>query len=337
MQARRLERLQEKFLAEGDDVQRFIQVVDEGIGRLPGRQGVGAMGRLLAQSDATQLPLEGRSVAEFAAWLTPVLFDPQWDAKTVNLDAGIDNVTGSASNFYAGVTAAEVEAFYAAKSKEPGNARLSLGLNSQLTKVDGRLVERPWKVGGMYGAAIEKIVSWLELAVTVAENDGQRESLRHLIRFYRTGDLAAFDEHCIAWVRDTESAIDVVNGSGVSGQAQAVMDALVASGFTAGEVSSDSTPVDATEIHHAPGAERAADLVARHLTGGAVLVVDDDLDPLQITLVTGPDFTTVQQAARPPVATDTAGGATSTTSSSTTSTTIGHSAGDPAAEGIDCD
>ena len=137
----------------------------------------------------------------------------------------------------------------------------------------------------------------------------------------------------------TESmvTVDVVNGSGVSGQAQAVMDALVASGFTAGEVGSDSTPVDATEIHHAPGAERAADLVARHLTGGAVLVVDEDLDPLQITLVTGPDFTTVQQAARPPVATDTAGGATSTTSSSTTSTTIGHSAGDPAAEGIDCD
>lgn len=170
------------------------------------------LAKLLAHSDAAQLPVEGRTVEAFTAWLTPILFDPQMDAKTVNLDAGVDNVVASANNFYAGVTAAEVEAYYAAKSKEPGNARLSLGLNSQLTKVDGRLVERPWKVGGMYGPAIERIVSWLELAVTVAENDGQRESLRHLIRFYRTGDLAAFDEHCIAWVRDTQSAIDAVNG-----------------------------------------------------------------------------------------------------------------------------
>jgi dipeptidyl-peptidase-3 len=166
---------------------------------------------LLTQSDAAQLPLEGKTVATFGQELTPILFDPKLDAKTVNLDGGIDNVTGSANNFYRGVTAAEVEAFYAEKVKT-GNPRLSYGLNSQLTKVDGKLVERVWKVGGMYGPAIEKIVGWLEKAVTVAEHEGQKKSLELLIKFYRTGDLAVFDEHCIAWVADTQSRIDVVNG-----------------------------------------------------------------------------------------------------------------------------
>jgi dipeptidyl-peptidase-3 len=167
---------------------------------------------LLTQSDAKQLPLEGKSVAEFTQALSPILFDPKLDAKTVNLDAGVDNVASSANNFYRGVTAAEVEAFYANKAKETGNPRLSYGLNSQLVKIDGKIVERTWKVGGMYGSAIERIVSWLEKAVTVAENDRQKQSLQHLIRYYRTGDIADFDQHCIAWVADTQSTIDVVNG-----------------------------------------------------------------------------------------------------------------------------
>ena len=172
----------------------------------------GYFAMLLEQSNGAQLPLEGKSVAEFARTLTPILFDPKLDAKTVNLDAGIDHVQASANNFYRDVTAAEVEAFYANKIKETGNKRLSYGLNSQLVKVEGKLVERTWKVGGMYGPAIEQIVGWLEKAVTVAENDLQKQSLQHLIKYYRTGDLAEFDRHCIAWVADTKSTIDVVNG-----------------------------------------------------------------------------------------------------------------------------
>ena len=170
------------------------------------------LGELLAKSNAAQLPLEGKSVADFTQALTPILFDPQLDAKMVNLDAGIDNVKGSANNFYQGVTAAEVQAFYATKIKASGNSRLSYGLNSQLAKVDGKIIERTWMVGGMYGPAIEKIVGWLEKAVTVAENDHQKKSLENLIKFYRTGDIADFDQHCIAWVTDTQSTVDVVNG-----------------------------------------------------------------------------------------------------------------------------
>ena len=167
---------------------------------------------LLTQSDARQLPLEGRSAADLAKTLTPILFDPKVDAKTTNLDAGIDNITGSANHFYRGVTAAEVEAFYADMAKKTGNPKLSYGLNSQLAKSGSKIVERTWKVGGMYGAAIEKIVGWLEKAATVAETDTQKKSIEHLIRYYRTGDINEFDQHCILWVKDTSPTIDFVNG-----------------------------------------------------------------------------------------------------------------------------
>lgn len=167
---------------------------------------------LINGTEARRLPLEGRTVATFIQDLTPILFDPKRDAKTVNLDAGIDNIQGSANHFYSGVTAAEMERFYADKTKESGNSRLSYGLNSQLAKIDGQIVERPWMARGMYGQAIVRIVSWLQKAVEVAENDQQRRSLRALVKYYRTGDIADFDQHCIAWVADTNSRIDVVNG-----------------------------------------------------------------------------------------------------------------------------
>lgn len=167
---------------------------------------------LLNQSNAGQLPLEGRTAAELVHVLTPILFDPKVDAKTTNLDAGIDNVAASANNFYRGVTAAEVEAFYADMVKKTGKPRVSWGLNSQLAKIDGKIVERTWKVGGMYGPAIEKIIGWLEKAATVAETPTQKKSIEHLIRYYRTGDINEFDQHCIAWVTDTKPAIDFVHG-----------------------------------------------------------------------------------------------------------------------------
>lgn len=168
--------------------------------------------RLLDESAPASLPLGGRDVAALATQLGPILFDPTIDAKTTNLDGQADNVAESANNFYRGVTAAEVASFYTEQAKQAPNPRATLGLNSQLVKDNGVLRERVWKVDGMYGAAIARIVHWLELAVTVAENDRQRESLEHLVRFYRTGDIADFDRYCITWVTDTQSTIDAVNG-----------------------------------------------------------------------------------------------------------------------------
>jgi dipeptidyl-peptidase III len=88
----------------------------------------------------------------------------------------------------------------------------SWGLNCKTVKENGQIVEKTWKVGGMYSPSIEKIVFWLEKAITVAENDKQKAALEGLVKFYKTGDLKDFDNYCIAWVQDTESRIDVVNG-----------------------------------------------------------------------------------------------------------------------------
>lgn len=156
---------------------------------------------------------DGRGLDDLIALLTPVLFDPAVDAKKVNTAPGIDNVAASATNFYAGVTQAEVEDFYRAKADPGDTTPVSWGLNSQLTKnADGEVIERVWKVGGMYGEAIAQVVYWLEQAMTVAENDAQRRALELLVQYYQSGDLADFDAYNIAWVADTESVIDVING-----------------------------------------------------------------------------------------------------------------------------
>ncbi len=164
-------------------------------------------------SDPKQLPLaQGQTVDQFLAFLQPVMFDAKVDSKTVNLASGIDNITGSANNFYEGVTQKEVEDFYAAKNNPDDKTPVEYGLNSKLMKVDGKIVEIPWKVGGMYTAAIEKIVYWLQMASTVAETPEQKKSLELLVEFYKTGDLKKFNEYNIAWVSDVNSTIDNVNG-----------------------------------------------------------------------------------------------------------------------------
>jgi len=164
-------------------------------------------------SDPAGFPIQdGESVDQLAARLTPVLFDPKVEAKRVNLDPSVDLVTSSANNFYEGVTQKEAEAFYAAKMNPKDPEPVSWGLNSQLVKENGKIEERVWKVGGMYGPAIEKIVFWLEKAAGVAENESQRKALEALIQFYRSGDLKQFDQFSILWVEDSTATVDVING-----------------------------------------------------------------------------------------------------------------------------
>ncbi|MBO7234489.1 MAG: dihydrofolate reductase [Paludibacteraceae bacterium] len=163
--------------------------------------------------DPTLLPLsEGETVDALVEKLTPVIFDPSVMAKRVNQAAGEDLVATSAGNYYEGVTQAEAEAFYAAMKDTNDLTPVSYGLNSKLMKEDGVLVEKTYKVGGMYSAALERVVGWLEKAAAVAENDKQREVIEKLISYNRTGCLKEFDEFCILWVHDLESQIDFVNG-----------------------------------------------------------------------------------------------------------------------------
>lgn len=158
-------------------------------------------------------PLDpGQSLDDLLTLLEPVLFDPSVDARKVETAAGVDKVQASAVNFYEGVTEDEVTAYYSAKTNPDPQRPVSHGLNSKLVKVDGELQERVWKVGGMYSPAIERIVYWLEQAITVAENEAQRRALELLVAYYRSGDLADFDAYNVAWVADTESAVDVING-----------------------------------------------------------------------------------------------------------------------------
>lgn len=146
------------------------------------------------------------------AGVVDILFNDV-DNKKVNLDLAKGLVEGSAVNFYGeGISEAEVEAFYN-KMKSPDPLRpLSTGLNSKVVKENGKLVEKVWKSGGMYGPAIDKIIYWLEKAVTVAENQKQADALKLLIEYYKTGDLKTWDDYNVAWVEATEGNIDYNNG-----------------------------------------------------------------------------------------------------------------------------
>ncbi|MEO5944314.1 MAG: hypothetical protein ABIP30_10915 [Ferruginibacter sp.] len=162
-------------------------------------------------SDTTKFPRQGdETLGGFLTRITPIIYDPKIEPKLVDLRPNIDNVVASSVNFYEGVTQKVVEDFYL-KFDSKGNQPM-WGLNSKVVKENGQLVEKPWKVGGMYSAAIEKIVGWLEKATTVTENDQQKKTLLLLIQYYKTGDLKTFDDYNIEWVKDTASVMDVVNG-----------------------------------------------------------------------------------------------------------------------------
>lgn len=168
---------------------------------------------IINNSEKSGFPFDqGEDLEKFSERISTIIFDPTVAPKKVNLDPKSDLIASSANNFYEGVTQKEVEEFYKAMADKNNPTPVMYGLNSKLVKENGKLVEKVWKVGGMYSPAIEKIVYWLEKAVTVAENDLQKDALKKLIKYYKTGDLKDFDAYCIAWVKDTESSIDVVNG-----------------------------------------------------------------------------------------------------------------------------
>lgn len=167
----------------------------------------------IEQVDVASLPLkDGESVQAMCDKLFPVMFDPKVMPKRVNQADGEDLVMTSAANYYEGVTQDEAEKFYAMQKVAADSHPVMYGMNSRLVKKDGVLQEEVWKLDGVYGEAIQKIIFWLKKAETVAENEAQREVIRLLIDFYRTGDLKTFDTYSIAWLKDTDSKVDFVNG-----------------------------------------------------------------------------------------------------------------------------
>lgn len=170
----------------------------------------------LQNVDASKLPLtEGQTLEQLCAEIFPVIFDPTVMPKRTNQADGQDLVLTSAANYYGeGVTQKEAEDFYLRmKEADPDPEHpIMFGMNSRLVKENGQLKEKVWRSGGLYGAAIDRIIFWLEKAKTVAENDKQVAVIDKLIEYYRTGDLHTFDDYTILWVQDTEGDVDFTNG-----------------------------------------------------------------------------------------------------------------------------
>ncbi len=168
--------------------------------------------QLISNSDQTKLPLAGLSMDDYLKLMQTAVFDPNVDGKETNLAGGVDVVKGSANNFYEGVTQKEAEDFYDKLGKQNPGDKSPLGFNSKLVKENGKIVEKTWKVGGMYSPAIEQIVFWLQKAVTVAENETQKNTFTKLVQFFQTGNPKDFDDYSISWVSDTMSQVDAVIG-----------------------------------------------------------------------------------------------------------------------------
>ena len=172
---------------------------------------------LIKATDRKLLPLKPKQTQEdFIAEITLVIFDPAIAPKRVNQDPNGDLVKGSAGNFYEGVSQKDAEGFYAAMRKNAvklgKDTLLSFGLNSKLVMENGRIVEKTWRINGLYSKAITEIVFWLDKAMEVAENPEQRAVISKLIEYYRTGDLKTWDDYNILWVKDHNSSVDFISG-----------------------------------------------------------------------------------------------------------------------------
>ena len=164
--------------------------------------------------DRKKLPLQdGQTLDEFCNEIFPVIFDPNVYPMRVNQKDGEDLIKTSAENFYGeDITQKEVEDFYEQIRKTGGDKPVMFGLNSKLVKKNGKLEERKWTTTGMYGAAISKIVFYLQKAIPFAESEEQAAVIRKLIDFYVSGDLKDFDDYSILWVKNTNDLIDFTNG-----------------------------------------------------------------------------------------------------------------------------
>jgi dipeptidyl-peptidase III len=125
-------------------------------------------------------------------------FDPMVTCKTPG--HGRDILAASANNLYDGVTMADLDGF---EERHP--------LNSRVARRNGAVVEEVYRVGGLYGVDISRIVQHLRVAAAVAPDSFAR-ALTALIRWYETGEEADREAFDIAWVRNRDSSVDTMNG-----------------------------------------------------------------------------------------------------------------------------
>jgi dipeptidyl-peptidase III len=168
---------------------------------------------LLRSIDQKLFPhANGEDVDSLISDLKSIIFDQNLYARKVELKADVDIISGSAINMYEGVNQKEVEEFYSGKIDSIDPRPISVGLNSKVTKTNGKLFEEVYRSGGLYGPAIDQIIFWLEKAIDVADSEYQKKVIKLLIDFYMTGDLKTWDEFNIHWAQDSNGVVDYING-----------------------------------------------------------------------------------------------------------------------------
>jgi dipeptidyl-peptidase-3 len=168
---------------------------------------------LIDGTDRNYLPLSaGQTVEEFISILADVIFDEKLFGRKVEQRKGADMVAESAVNFYENVNQKEVEDFYKAKIDQQDPHPVSMGLNSKVSKKEGKIVEDVYRSGGLYGPVIDQIVIWLEKAIIASDSEMQRKEIGLLIDYYRSGDLKVWDNFNVLWAQDNEPEVDYNNG-----------------------------------------------------------------------------------------------------------------------------
>jgi dipeptidyl-peptidase III len=170
-------------------------------------------GDLINGTDKHKLALENDQTADqLIAFLSSVIFDENIYGRKVEQRSGSDMVSESSINFYHDVNQKEVERFYAGKVNSTDHKPVSMGLNTKVTKKNGKVVEEVYKSGGLYGKAIDQIILWLKKAIIASESDLQKKELGILIEYYMTGDLRKWDDFNVAWVQNNSPEVDYNNG-----------------------------------------------------------------------------------------------------------------------------
>ena len=156
--------------------------------------------------------LENSQVSATIDSMVDLMCDPDLYSMRKSDGKKDDLLLSSATNFYSSVNRKEAETFYAAIENPNDPRPVEYGLNSRLVKKDGKIYEETYKIDGLYGPAISQICYWLEKAALVAESPGQASYIKTLIDYYQTGDLALWDAFNMAWVQDTDTFVDFING-----------------------------------------------------------------------------------------------------------------------------
>ncbi|MBP5335052.1 MAG: dihydrofolate reductase [Bacteroidales bacterium] len=159
-----------------------------------------------------EMLMESVGDGDKCARLIPIIYGNKGKDQRRSTSTDGDIVQLSGVNFYDGVTRKEVEDYYASIAVPDDPHPISYGLNTKVVKENGKVVEKPWKVDGIYSRPLRRICEQLEKAAAVAENDTQRQALKLLIEYYKTGDLRKWDEFNVEWVKDTEGTVDFING-----------------------------------------------------------------------------------------------------------------------------